>query len=67
MNREQLIRALRRYARRRDLAFSLDTRKGDGSHHRVRVGARITTVQQDLNPGRIERLLKQLEIDKADL
>jgi len=30
------------------------------------VGTRVTTVQKDLNPGRIERILKQLDIDAAD-
>ena len=67
MNREQLIRSLRRYARKRDIPLAVDTRKGNGSHYRVRLGEAVTTVQQDLNPGRIERLLKQLEVDPADI
>lgn len=67
MNRDQLIRALRKYARRRGLAWGLDTSKGKGSHYWVQVGGRFTTVQSDLNPGRIERVLKQLEVDRSDL
>lgn len=47
--------------------FHVDVRKGSGSHYRVRLGDRITTMQQKLNPGRIERLLKQLEIEMTDL
>jgi predicted RNA binding protein YcfA (HicA-like mRNA interferase family) len=42
-------------------------RKGRGSHYRLRLGDRVTTVQKDLNPGRIERILKQLGIHRADL
>ena len=67
MNREQLIRALRRYARKRELTFTVDTKKGSGSHYRLRLGDALTTIQSDLNPGRIERILKQLEIEPGDL
>jgi hypothetical protein len=65
MNREGLIRALRKYARKNDLFFEVDKRKGNGSHYIVRVGTKWTTVQSDLNPGRIERILKQLDVDPA--
>jgi predicted RNA binding protein YcfA (HicA-like mRNA interferase family) len=41
--------------------------EGKGSHYRVRVGAKVTTIQKDLNPGRIERILKQLGVSPADL
>lgn len=67
MNRDQLIRALRKYARHKGIAFDLDTKKGKGSHYWVQVGDQFTTVQHDLNPGRIERVLKQLKVDRADL
>lgn len=65
MNREGLIRALRKYARKNKLFFQVDTKKGNGSHYIIRVGTKWTTVQSDLNPGRIERILKQLEVDPA--
>lgn len=67
MTREQLIQALRRYARKRNLRFEVDTKKGDGSHYRIRVGDEVSTLQMHLNPGRIRRLLKQLHVDPADL
>lgn len=63
MNRDQLIRALRRYARRNELAFDVDRNKGKGSHYIVTVGSIKTTIQDKLTPGRIERILKQLGID----
>lgn len=67
MNRDQLIRKLRRYAKQRGLAFDLDTKRGNGSHYRVRLGTEISTIQSDLNPGRIERILKQLNVSLHDL
>ena len=67
MNRDQLIRALRGLARKRGIRFALDTRKGKGSHYRVEFGTRWTTIQHDLNPGRIQRILRQLDIDPADI
>jgi len=67
MTRDQLIRALRRYASRNGLTFKVETKRGKGSHYRVRVGERVTTIQKELNPGRIERILKQLGTSAADL
>lgn len=67
MNREQLIRAIRKLARRRGVHFKLDEKKGKGSHYWVEYGAKWTTVQHDLNPGRIQRILRQLDIDPADI
>lgn len=67
MNRDQLVRALRRYCRKRGIALEVDKKKGNGSHYRVKVGGAISTLQMELNPGRIERFLKQLGIDPADL
>lgn len=67
MNREGLIRALRKYARKNDLFFAVDKKKGNGSHYIVRLGTEWTTVQSELTPGRIERILKQLAVDPAAL
>lgn len=67
MDREQLIRSLRRYAGDRELPFKVDKKKGKGSHYRVKLDARTTTIQKNLNPGRIARILKQLGVDPADL
>jgi hypothetical protein len=67
MNREQLVRALRKLARARGLSFDVDRVKGKGSHYRVKFGLRTTTIQYELTPGRIARILKQLGINPADL
>lgn len=61
-SRDQLIQALRRYCKKNGISFEVDRKKGKGSHYWVRVGDRATTVQQQLNPGRIERILKQLGV-----
>ena len=67
MNRDQLIRRLRKYCRKSGIRFEVDKSAGSGSHYMVRVGDQITTLQDKLNPGRIERVLKQLNVNPADL
>jgi hypothetical protein len=65
MNREQLIRALRALAKEKEVSFAVDRQAGKGSHYRIEFDGRKSTVQDKLNPGRIRRILKQLEIDPA--
>ena len=67
MTRDQRVRAWRKYARRQGIVLSVDTSKGNGSHYRVKLGDRISTLQKDLNPGRIERFLKQIGLSLSDL
>ena len=64
MKREDLIRDLRRFARKNGLAFDLLKEKGKGSPYTVKVGDRTTTVQSgELKPLWIKRILRRLEID----
>jgi hypothetical protein len=68
MLREQLLRKLRRLARKRSLAFEIDKALGKGSHYRVRVGERVTTVQSgDLSPGHVRRICEQLGVGVEEL
>lgn len=68
MTRDALIRALRRYARKRDLLFEVDTAGGKGSHYRVRLAGAVTTVQSgELSPFHVQRICRQLGVDPADL
>lgn len=64
----ELIKKLRKYAKDRDLAFSVDTRRGKGSHNLIRVGDKKATMPQsrDLPGGTIAMILRQLGIDKRD-
>jgi hypothetical protein len=68
LKRDDLIRSLRRYARKRGFPFDLDKTGGKGGHYRLRVGDRITTVQSgELTPFHVTRICKQLAIDPADI
>jgi hypothetical protein len=67
MKRDQLIRRLRKLARKTGVPFEVESNVGKGSHYRVKWGTKVSTLQHDLNPGRIERFLKQLGIDPADI
>ncbi|SFV15905.1 hypothetical protein SAMN02799631_06242 [Methylobacterium sp. 174MFSha1.1] len=68
MKRDALIRLLRRYAKKEGLDFALDTDAGKGSHYRLRLGGRVTTIQSgELTPHRVKRILDQLDVDPAAL
>jgi hypothetical protein len=67
VNRDQLIRAIGQLAKARGVHFAKDTKKGKGSHYVVEYGDKWTTIQSDLNPGRIERCLKQLGLSMRDI
>ena len=66
MKRDALVRSLRRYATKQNLAFELDKAGGKGSHYRLRVGDAVTTVQGgELSPLLVNRICKQLGVDPA--
>lgn len=66
MKRDVLVRALRRFATKRNLPFELDKAGGKGSHYRVRLGEAVTTVQSgELTPLLVSRICKQRGVDPA--
>ena len=66
MKRDALVRALRRYAAKKNLPFELDKGGGKGSHYRLRLGDAVTTVQSgELSPLLVTRICKQLGVDPA--
>lgn len=68
MKREDLIRDLRRYARKNKITFDLLVKKGKGSHYTVLVGDKQTTLQSgEYTPLMVRRILSQLGIDPAAL
>ena len=67
MNREDLIRALRKYCRKNGIRFELDTKRGKGAHYLVIVGDRRTTLQSNMSAHIIRLALKQLGISPEDL
>ena len=64
MNTRTFIQRLRRYARERDIDFSVKKHESKGSHRRVYLGNRCTTVPwtSNLKPGLVHAVLKQLGI-----
>ncbi len=64
MNREALIRELRKLAREQDKIFEIFTNRGKGSHYRVRFGDRMTTIQSgELSNLHVRTIRKQLGIE----
>lgn len=64
MNREALIRELRKLARMQGKVFEVFTERGKGSHYRVRFGDRITTIQSgELSALHVRTIRKQLGIE----
>ncbi len=64
MKREQFLRALRREASALGLPFRIDRAAGKGSHYRVHVGNRFTTVQSgELTPLMIRTIRRQLGLE----
>jgi len=61
MKREQVIRQLRKEAKERGWSFVVDTELGKGSHYRIEVNGRKTTIKSgELTPLYVEIIRKQL-------
>ena len=67
MTSREFIRRARDHARRTGQAFRFDPTHGKGSHGRVYVGSRFTTVQRgELKKGILAAMLRQLSIDPRE-
>ncbi|MDN5927248.1 MAG: hypothetical protein L0I29_09250 [Hyphomicrobiales bacterium] len=65
MKREALIRQLRKLARKQGLRFEIFTDRGRGSHYRVRLGDRMTTIQSgELSTLHVRTIRRQLGIEQ---
>ncbi|MDE2765608.1 MAG: hypothetical protein OXI25_04145 [Chloroflexota bacterium] len=65
-SREFFTRA-RGYARRTGQVFRFDPAQGKGSHGRLYVGARFTTMKRgELSKGLLAAMLRQLNIDPRE-
>jgi predicted RNA binding protein YcfA (HicA-like mRNA interferase family) len=71
MTRDELIRRLRRLARRRDVAFEVARERGKGGHWSVRFGDTWQPVPQskgrDLKPGTLRSILHEFGLQPRDL
>ena len=67
MTGAEFVRRARRYARRSGLSCRFDPSAGKGSHGRLHLGGRLTTVpRKELGKGLLSAMLKDLEIDKEN-
>ena len=67
MKRDAFLRELRSEARRRGLEFRILEGRGKGSHYRVHVGERLTTVQSgELTPLMMRSIRRQLGLEDGD-
>ena len=65
----EFIRRVRKYARCHNLEFQYDPRRGKGSHGRIILGNRLTTVKsgnKTLAAGLFRKMLKDLDIEPAE-
>ena len=64
MSGTEFVRRAKRYARKFGLSFRFDPSVGKGSHGRLHVGGRFTTVpRKELGKGLLAAMLKDLGID----
>ena len=67
MNGREFVRRARSYARKTGQGFHFDPAHGKGSHGRLYIGARFTTVQRgELSKGMLAAMLRQLDIDRKE-
>jgi hypothetical protein len=64
MKREQFLRELRKIAKNRQLDLEIFEDKGKGSHYRVKLNGKMTTIKSgELTPTYVRLLRKQPGID----
>ena len=67
MNGTEFVRRAKRYARRTGQSFRFDPGHGKGSHGRLWIGGRYTTVKRgELPKGTLTTMLGQLGIDRRN-
>ena len=59
---------MKAHAKKNGKAYSFDPKHGRGSHDRVTIGDRVTTVKKgEFGPGLLNKMLDDLGIDKKEL
>lgn len=70
MTGAELLRKLRRLAKRRGFRLEYEARHGNGSHGQLLLGDRLKTVKdlkKEIGPGLLHDMLRQLGLSKDDL
>ena len=67
MNGREFVRQARRYARKNGLDINLDPSRGKGSHGKLTIGERSTTVQHgEIAPQTLASMFRQLQINRRE-
>ncbi len=67
MRGTEFVRRVRRYARNAGLEFRFERSAGKGSHGRLRLGGKTTSVKgSEIGKGLLAAMLKELEIRKEE-
>ena len=66
MKRDDAMKIIRMEAKKRGLDVTINTKAGKGSHAKVTVGARKTTIAAQVNPTMLKVILKQLNLKGGD-
>ena len=67
VNGREFVRRAKRFAGKSGRTFRFDPSVGKGSHGRVYVGMRFTTVpRKEIGKGLLSAMLKDLDIDKEE-
>lgn len=70
MNGNEFLKMIKRHARDCGLDCHLDEGHGKGSHGRLYLGSRFTTLKdrkKEIGPGLLKAMLEQLGLSKKDL
>ena len=70
MTGNELLRRLRRVAKRQGLALLHEGRPGKGGHDRIYLGDRFTTIPaltHEIAPGLLTKILRDLGLQRRDL
>jgi len=69
VNGNEFIRKIRRIGSERNVAASVDARRGKGSHRLLYFGNRRVTIKdarKEIGPGLLAKMLRQLGLTKDD-
>lgn len=70
MNGNELLKKIRKLAKRKNKYLKLFKAHGKGSHSTLKYGDKksiIKDLKKEIGPGLLSKMLKQLEIDKDEL
>ena len=70
MTGDEFVRRVRRLGRERGIPVHFEPRRGKGSHGRLYLGDRFTTVKnrrKEISPGLLAAMLRQVRLSREDI